>query len=74
MPTLSSQFFHPEKNEALELIKNIKNSSGYSYIPVIAISSHEWLLTKSREAGATAWLMMPFTPVQLVEVVQRYLR
>lgn len=63
----------PEKKEKLELIRKLKNSSGYSYLQVIAISSHEGLLTKGRDAGATDWLMMPFTPLQLVETVQKVL-
>lgn len=63
----------PEKKEKLELIRKLKNSSGYSYLHVIAISSHEGLLTKGRDAGATDWLMMPFTPLQLVETVQKVL-
>jgi len=62
-----------DKKEGVEIIKDLKSSRGYNYIPVIAISSHEGLLTKSREAGATGWLMMPFTPIQLVEVIQRHL-
>ncbi len=61
------------KNDTVELIRNIRTSPGYRYIPVIAISSHEGLLARSREAGATGWLMMPFTPVQLVETIQRVL-
>ncbi|MCX7794336.1 MAG: response regulator [Thermodesulfovibrionales bacterium] len=62
------------RKDGVELIKNIRMNSGYRYIPVIALSSHEGLLARSREAGATDWLMMPFTPLQLVETVQRVLR
>lgn len=62
------------KRDGVELIRNIRMNSGYRYIPVIALSSHEGLLARSREAGATDWLMMPFTPLQLVETVQRVLR
>lgn len=62
------------KKDGVELIRNIRMNSGYRYLPVIALSSNEGLLAMSREAGATDWLMMPFTPLQLVETVQRALR
>lgn len=62
------------KKDGVELIRNIRLNSSHRYVPVIALSSHEALLARGREAGATDWLMMPFTPLQLVETVKRVLR
>ncbi len=62
--------------DGIELIKNIRSQAAYKFIPIVMLTT-ESQATKKQEgksAGATGWIVKPFTPEQLLAVVKKVLR
>ncbi|TGU73928.1 MULTISPECIES: response regulator [Geomonas] len=59
----------------LELISYVRNNPNYQSIPLFIVSteSGEKDLEKGRALGANEYLVKPFDPVKLQELVQKYL-
>ena len=59
----------------LELISYVRNNPNYQAIPLFIVSteSGEKDLEKGRALGANEYLVKPFDPVKLQELVQKYL-
>lgn len=62
--------------DGLTFIKNIKANSKYKFIPVIVLTteSQQEMILKGKEVGAAGWLIKPFQPEQLVNVVKKFVR
>lgn len=61
--------------DGIELVKNIRAMPDYKYTPVVMLTT-ESLESKKQEgkaAGATAWIVKPFTPAQLLGVLKKVL-
>lgn len=62
--------------DGIALIKNIRALPAYKFIPVVMLTT-ESQATKKQEgkaAGATGWIVKPFKPEQLLDVVKKVLR
>lgn len=62
--------------DGIELIKNVRAQAAYKFIPIVMLTT-ESQATKKQEgktAGATGWIVKPFTPEQLLAVVKKVLR
>lgn len=59
--------------DGLGLIKAVRSDAAHRLTPVVIITteSEEKKKTEARAAGATGWIVKPFTPEQLVGVVKR---
>ena len=59
-----------------ELIKQLRSKPGYKFIPVVMLTteSQESKKLEGRSAGATGWIVKPFTPDQLLGVVSRLVK
>jgi two-component system chemotaxis response regulator CheY len=60
----------------LELLRNLRKLPQYKFTPIVLLTT-ESLLTKKAEgkaAGATGWIVKPFEPEKLLEVVTKVLR
>jgi two-component system, chemotaxis family, chemotaxis protein CheY len=59
--------------DGVEMLKKIRESGPYRTIPVIILTtvSQEEMMQKGKEMGATAWLLKPFKPENLVGVINR---
>jgi two-component system chemotaxis response regulator CheY len=57
----------------IELIKSIRSASKTSYIPIIMLTTESQGEKKmeGKAAGATGWIIKPFKPEQLVQVVKK---
>ncbi len=57
----------------LELIKNVRRKDKYKTTPIIVLTteSENEMQEKGKRAGASAWLVKPFTPEQLNETVKK---
>ncbi|MBI4976709.1 MAG: response regulator [Spirochaetes bacterium] len=57
----------------IELIKNIRKDSKSKFLPVIVLTteSEQGKQDEGKSAGATAWLVKPFTPDKLKETVKK---
>ncbi len=62
--------------DGIEFIKQLRNTSGYRYVPVVMLTteSQEAKKQEGRSAGASGWIVKPFTPNQLIEVIRKFAR
>ncbi|MBI4977701.1 MAG: response regulator [Spirochaetes bacterium] len=57
----------------IELIKNIRQNARSKFLPIIVLSTEaeKGMGVEGTSAGATAWLVKPFTPDKLKETVKK---
>ena len=62
--------------DGIEFIKQFRNSSGYRFTPVVMLTteSQESKKQEGKQAGASGWIVKPFTPEQLIDVVKKFAR
>ncbi len=61
--------------DGITLIREIRAKEDYKFIPIIMLTTESQTEKKmeGRAAGATGWIIKPFTPKQLINVVQKVL-
>lgn len=61
------------KMDGLTLIKSLRSLSTYQKVPILMLTteSSDEMKALGRAAGATGWLVKPFDPKRLLDVVQR---
>lgn len=59
--------------DGLTLITNLRSLSSYQKVPILMLTteSSDEMKAKGRAAGANGWLVKPFDPKRLIEVVQK---
>ena len=59
--------------DGLSLIRALRQQPAYSSTPILMLTteSTEQMKTMGRAAGATGWLVKPFDPQKLLDVVKR---
>ncbi len=59
--------------DGLTLIKNLRALPAYKSVPILMLTteSSEAMKAQGRAAGATGWLVKPFDPQKLIEVVRK---
>jgi len=59
--------------DGLTLIKNLRGLPQYKSVPILMLTteSSEAMKSQGRAAGATGWLVKPFDPQKLIEVVKK---
>ncbi|MEK6794924.1 MAG: response regulator [Spirochaetota bacterium] len=64
----------PEMN-GIELIKSIRGNDAVKFVPIIVLTteSEQSKQDEGKAAGATAWIVKPFTPEKLKETVKKTL-
>ncbi len=62
--------------DGIGLIRAIRGMAAYRFIPIVMLTTESQAASKQqgKEAGATGWIVKPFRPEQLVDVVKRVLR
>lgn len=62
--------------DGLEFTRQLRKILEYKFIPVILLTteSHADKKQEARAAGATAWIVKPFQPDQLLAVVKKVMR
>lgn len=60
--------------DGLELVCALRSLPAYSETPIIMLTteSSEEMKNKGRAAGATGWMVKPFDPNRLLEVVRKF--
>ena len=63
------------KMEGLTLIRTLRAQPKYQNIPILMLTteSGDSMKAQGREAGATGWLVKPFDPAKLMQVVTKVL-
>ncbi|OHC66956.1 MAG: Fis family transcriptional regulator [Rhodocyclales bacterium GWA2_65_20] len=59
--------------DGLTLIKNLRAMPQYKTVPILMLTteSSDAMKQQGRAAGATGWLVKPFDPQKLIEVVKK---
>lgn len=59
--------------DGLTLIKNLRGIPQYASTPILMLTteSSDAMKSQGRAAGATGWLVKPFDPQKLIEVVRK---
>ncbi len=62
--------------DGIGLIKAVRVQAAYKFIPIVMLTTESQAGKKAdgKAAGATGWIVKPFTPDQLVAVVKKVLR
>lgn len=62
--------------DGISLVKSLRTLEEYRFTPILMLTteSQEEMRAKGKHAGATGWIVKPFNPEQLVNVVQKVLR
>lgn len=62
--------------DGIELTRHLRAIPEYRFVPVVLLTteSHPEKKQEGRAAGATAWIVKPFTPDQLLAVVKKVMR
>jgi two-component system chemotaxis response regulator CheY len=61
------------KMNGIELIKKIRGGTVNKFLPIIMLTTESEATKKEegRNAGATAWIVKPFTPENLLETIKK---
>lgn len=59
--------------DGLTLIQNLRGLSTYAKVPILMLTteSSDEMKAKGKAAGATGWLVKPFDPKRLIDVVHK---
>ncbi|BEV08144.1 MULTISPECIES: response regulator [Methylophilus] len=59
--------------DGLTLITNLRTLASYQKVPILMLTteSSDEMKAKGKAAGANGWLVKPFDPKRLIEVVQK---
>ncbi|MEW5745916.1 MAG: response regulator [Nitrospirota bacterium] len=62
--------------DGIELIKQLRAKPGCKFTPVLMLTteSQESKKQEGKQAGASGWIVKPFTPEQLVETVRKFVK
>ena len=62
--------------DGITLVRSLREIREYKAIPILLLTteSSDSMKSQGRAAGATGWLVKPFDPATLLEVVQKVLR
>lgn len=59
--------------DGIALIKNLRQNPIYKYTPILMLTteSEEGKKNDGKAAGATGWLVKPFSPEKLLQIIQK---
>lgn len=62
--------------DGIELIRKLRAMPEYKFTPIVMLTteSQESKKQEGKRAGASGWIVKPFSPEQLVDVARKFLR
>jgi len=62
--------------DGIELIKRLRGKSEYKFTPIVLLTteSEENKKQEGKQAGASGWIVKPFKPQQLIDVVKKFMK
>jgi two-component system chemotaxis response regulator CheY len=62
--------------DGIELIKKLRGMKDYKFVPIVMLTteSQEDKKQEGKQAGASGWIVKPFSPEQLIGVVKKFLK
>lgn len=60
--------------DGIEFIKNLRSTAGFRFTPILMLTteSQESKKQEGRQAGASGWIVKPFRPEQLTDLVRKF--
>jgi len=64
------------KLDGIGLIRQLREKSEYKFTPIVMLTteSQETKKNEGKQAGASGWIVKPFTPDQLIGVVRKFVK
>ncbi len=64
------------KLDGIGLIRQLREKSEYRFTPIVMLTTESQEIKKNegRQAGASGWIVKPFTPDQLIGVVRKFVK
>ncbi len=64
------------KMDGISLVKNLRGLPSYAGTPILILTteSSDEMKARGKAAGATGWLVKPFDPARLLDVIKRVIR
>jgi len=68
--------YHMPNVNGLELISRVRKTEAYKYLPILVLTTEKQfdIVREAREAGATGWLMKPFSTEKLIQTLRKVIR
>ena len=62
--------------DGIQMIKELRSLPAYKFTPILMLTteSQEGKKVEGKNAGATGWIVKPFSPEQLLSVISKVLR
>lgn len=62
--------------DGIELLTHLRQLPEYSFKPILILTTEfsEEMKKKGKDAGATGWLVKPFDPEKLVDIISRIIK
>ena len=67
---------HMPKLDGIGVISHVRKHNAYQHVPVLVLTTESQAnkKTEAKDAGATGWIVKPFVPDKLIEVVKKVIR
>lgn len=62
--------------DGITFIRELRGLPDYRYVPIVMLTTEaqEAIKQEGRAAGASGWIVKPFTPEKLLDVVKKFIR
>lgn len=62
--------------DGITFIRELRGKADYKFVPIVMLTteSQEAKKQEGRAAGASGWIVKPFSPSQLMDVVKKFLK
>lgn len=62
--------------DGIEFIKKLRDMPDYKFVPIVMLTteSQETKRQEGKQAGASGWIVKPFLPEQLLDVVKKFVK
>jgi two-component system chemotaxis response regulator CheY len=60
--------------DGITLVKQLRALHGFAGTPILTTESSDEMKARGKAAGATGWLVKPFDPTKLLDVIKRVIR
>ncbi len=62
--------------DGIEFIRKLRSMPEYKFVPIVMLTteSQEGKKQEGKQAGASGWIVKPFQPDQLMDVVKKFVR
>ncbi len=68
--------YHMPNINGLELIEKVRRIDSYKHLPILVLTTEKQsdIVREAREAGATGWLLKPFSNEKLIQTLRKVIR